>query len=150
MQENLNSWMLDKLGRDQFVLRSGDMTEVFWNDGKRGRSDLVSCGGAWQRGERGKGDARRGRWARWGWGRICSEGWAQLGRGSAASGESGGGEVAQQGVATAGKSVRHGAEQWGGGRGRGGEGAGHRISGVLKAKQVDHITYHRPVHLHSR
>lgn len=103
MQENLNSWMLDKLGRDQFVLRSGDMTEVFWNDGKRGRSDLVSGGGAWQRGERGKGDARRGRWARWGSGTICSEGWAQLGRGSAASGENGGGEVAQQGVGTAGE-----------------------------------------------
>jgi translation initiation factor 3 subunit B len=40
--ENLNSWMLDKLGRDQFVLRSGSMTEVFWNDGKRNRSDPVS------------------------------------------------------------------------------------------------------------
>jgi hypothetical protein len=35
--------MLDKLGRDQFVIRCGDMTEVYWNDGKRGRSDLVSC-----------------------------------------------------------------------------------------------------------
>ena len=56
--------MLDKLGRDQFVLRSGDMTEVFWNDGKRGRSDLVSGRGARQRGERGKGDAWRGGWAR--------------------------------------------------------------------------------------
>jgi len=39
--ESIHSWMLDKLGRDQFVIRSGDMTEVFWNDGKRGRSDLV-------------------------------------------------------------------------------------------------------------
>lgn len=40
-QENLNSWMLDKMGRDQFVIRSGDNTEVFWNDGKRSRMDLV-------------------------------------------------------------------------------------------------------------
>lgn len=39
--ENLNAYMLDKLGRDQFVLRSGDLTEVYWNDGKRNRSDLV-------------------------------------------------------------------------------------------------------------
>ena len=39
--DKLHSWMLDKFGRDQFVLRCGDLTEVHWNDGKKGRSDLV-------------------------------------------------------------------------------------------------------------
>ncbi len=33
--------MMDKLCRDQFVIRAGDMTEVFWNDAKRCRSELV-------------------------------------------------------------------------------------------------------------
>lgn len=33
--------MTDKLGRDQFVLRAGDMSEVNWNDGKRGRCEEV-------------------------------------------------------------------------------------------------------------
>ena len=41
--ESVHSWMVDKLGRDQFVIRSGDQTEVFWNDGKRGRADLVGA-----------------------------------------------------------------------------------------------------------
>ena len=39
--ESIHSWMLDKLGRDQFVIRAGDLTEVYWNDGKRGRNDMV-------------------------------------------------------------------------------------------------------------
>mmetsp|Transcript_40368 Transcript_40368/g.89637 ORF Transcript_40368/g.89637 Transcript_40368/m.89637 type:complete len:721 (+) Transcript_40368:71-2233(+) len=39
--ENLHTWMTDKLGRDQFVLRAGDETIVLWNDGKRGRCDPV-------------------------------------------------------------------------------------------------------------
>ena len=29
---NLNSWLLDETGRDQFVVRHGMETEVFWND----------------------------------------------------------------------------------------------------------------------
>lgn len=32
--ENLHSWMMDKRGRDQFVVRHGDDTVVFWNDAK--------------------------------------------------------------------------------------------------------------------
>uniref|UniRef100_A0A7R9YYS4 Eukaryotic translation initiation factor 3 subunit B n=1 Tax=Chlamydomonas euryale TaxID=1486919 RepID=A0A7R9YYS4_9CHLO len=39
--DNIQSWMVDKMGRDQFVIRSGDNTEVFWNDGKRGKADMV-------------------------------------------------------------------------------------------------------------
>lgn len=39
--ENLHEWLLDKLGRDQFVARAGDETAVFWNDGKRNRCDEV-------------------------------------------------------------------------------------------------------------
>lgn len=38
-QENFHEYMLDKQGRDQFVIRYGDETAVFWNDGKRGRAD---------------------------------------------------------------------------------------------------------------
>ena len=34
-QENLWLWMTDKRGRDQFVIRYGDETEVFWNDAAR-------------------------------------------------------------------------------------------------------------------
>ncbi|GLI69794.1 hypothetical protein VaNZ11_014493 [Volvox africanus] len=39
--ENLHSWLADKLGRDQYVLRFGDNTVVCFNDGKRGRADLA-------------------------------------------------------------------------------------------------------------
>jgi len=35
-QENLQAWMADRRGRDQFVVRWGDETEVFWNDAARG------------------------------------------------------------------------------------------------------------------
>ena len=35
MQDNLQEWMLDKRGRDQFVIRYGDETEIFWNDAAR-------------------------------------------------------------------------------------------------------------------
>ena len=43
-QENLNSWMLDKLGRDQFLLRYGDDVTIFWNDGKRNKAEQVWAG----------------------------------------------------------------------------------------------------------
>ncbi|KAF5831983.1 eukaryotic initiation factor [Dunaliella salina] len=39
--EGLYDWMTDKLGRDQFVIRAGDMSEVYWNDGKRQRCEEV-------------------------------------------------------------------------------------------------------------
>jgi hypothetical protein len=32
VKANLNSWMLDDLGRDQFVLRFGRETQIYWND----------------------------------------------------------------------------------------------------------------------
>eukprot|EP00877_Chromochloris_zofingiensis_P000044 jgi/Chrzof1/1003/Cz01g36140.t1 len=40
-QENLHSWMTDKMARDQFAIRFGDDTAVMWNDGKRCRADEV-------------------------------------------------------------------------------------------------------------
>jgi hypothetical protein len=39
LQENLHSWMLDKLSRDQFVIKYGDEVVVLWNDGRRFRSE---------------------------------------------------------------------------------------------------------------
>lgn len=36
LQENLQAWMADRRGRDQFAARWGDETEVFWNDAARG------------------------------------------------------------------------------------------------------------------
>jgi hypothetical protein len=39
LQENLHSWMLDKLSRDQFVIKYGDEVVVQWNDGRRFRSE---------------------------------------------------------------------------------------------------------------
>lgn len=33
--ENLQAWMLDRRGRDQFAIRYGDETEVLWNDAAR-------------------------------------------------------------------------------------------------------------------
>eukprot|EP00955_Chlamydomonas_euryale_P089861 364496-Chlamydomonas_euryale.AAC.45 len=47
--DNIQSWMVDKMGRDQFVIRSGDNTEVFWNDGKRGKADMVRTRRVYQR-----------------------------------------------------------------------------------------------------
>ena len=34
---------MDKYGRDQFVIRYMDETEIYWNDTKRGQPELVSC-----------------------------------------------------------------------------------------------------------
>ena len=41
LQENLWLWMTDKRGRDQFVIRHTDETEVFWNDAARGTPEEV-------------------------------------------------------------------------------------------------------------
>jgi hypothetical protein len=41
MQENLWTWMMDKRGRDQFVVRYGDETEVYWNDAQRAQAEDV-------------------------------------------------------------------------------------------------------------
>ncbi|KAK9836110.1 hypothetical protein WJX81_002073 [Elliptochloris bilobata] len=39
--ENLQAWMVDRRGRDQFATRWGDETEVFWNDAARGLAEQV-------------------------------------------------------------------------------------------------------------
>lgn len=39
--ENLMDWLSDKRGRDQFVLRYGDETEVCWNDAPRQTAESV-------------------------------------------------------------------------------------------------------------
>lgn len=46
-QEGLHSWLLDKMGRDQFVVRHGDETAVYWNDGKRCRAEQVYTRNFW-------------------------------------------------------------------------------------------------------
>jgi len=40
-RENLQSWMMDDRGRDQFVTRWADETEIFWNDGAQKRMEEV-------------------------------------------------------------------------------------------------------------
>jgi hypothetical protein len=52
LQDNLYSWMSDRLGRDQFVIKAGEETLISWNDGKRGRSEEVGLPGV------GEGDGR--------------------------------------------------------------------------------------------
>lgn len=47
MQDGLHSWLLDKSGRDQFVIRYGDETAVFWNDSRRARGEEVYKRGFW-------------------------------------------------------------------------------------------------------
>ncbi|KAJ9529622.1 hypothetical protein QJQ45_014394 [Haematococcus lacustris] len=39
--DSLYSWMTDKLGRDQFVIRADTKTFIMWNDGKRTRVEEV-------------------------------------------------------------------------------------------------------------
>ena len=39
LQENLQAWMADRRGRDQFAVRHGDETEIFWNDAARGLAE---------------------------------------------------------------------------------------------------------------
>jgi len=41
VQENLWNWMMDKRGRDQFVIRYGDEAEVHWNDAQRAQAEEV-------------------------------------------------------------------------------------------------------------
>ncbi len=39
--ENLQEWLMDRRGRDQFVIRYGDETAVFWNDHQKQLADEV-------------------------------------------------------------------------------------------------------------
>ncbi|KAK9051560.1 hypothetical protein SSX86_028187 [Deinandra increscens subsp. villosa] len=39
--ENLQHWLVDKKGRDQFVIRSGSDTEILWNDARQLKADPV-------------------------------------------------------------------------------------------------------------
>ncbi|KAJ8748201.1 hypothetical protein K2173_000609 [Erythroxylum novogranatense] len=39
--ENLQRWLTDEKARDQFVIRAGSDTEVFWNDARQLKPDLV-------------------------------------------------------------------------------------------------------------
>lgn len=43
----LTDWLLDKRGRDQFVARFGDETEVFWNDGAKHTAEAVDARSFW-------------------------------------------------------------------------------------------------------
>lgn len=43
-QQELKSWLTDPLGRDQFIIRYGDKTQVFWNDSIARSPELVSDG----------------------------------------------------------------------------------------------------------
>eukprot|EP00884_Botryococcus_braunii_P018580 jgi/Botrbrau1/5405/Bobra.182_1s0009.1 len=39
--EQLQSWMMDKRGRDQFCIRYGDEAEIYWNDAARNTAEEV-------------------------------------------------------------------------------------------------------------
>lgn len=41
MQENLHEWCVDRRGRDQFVVRYMDETEIFFNDAQRNSPESV-------------------------------------------------------------------------------------------------------------
>ena len=41
LQENLQQWLIDEKARDQFVIRAGTFTEVFWNDPRQMGPELV-------------------------------------------------------------------------------------------------------------
>ena len=41
LQENLQQWLTDEKARDQFVIRAGAFTEVFWNDPRQMGPELV-------------------------------------------------------------------------------------------------------------
>ncbi|OMJ87160.1 hypothetical protein SteCoe_11159 [Stentor coeruleus] len=43
-QQQLKSWLTDSLGRDQFIIRTGEKTQVFWNDSLSRTPELVSNG----------------------------------------------------------------------------------------------------------
>lgn len=40
-QENLQKWLTDEKARDQFVIRAGSDTEVFWNDARHLKPEPV-------------------------------------------------------------------------------------------------------------
>jgi translation initiation factor 3 subunit B len=40
-RENLQTFMMDDRGRDQFVIRYADETEIYWNDGAHKRAEEV-------------------------------------------------------------------------------------------------------------
>mmetsp|Transcript_36262 Transcript_36262/g.43780 ORF Transcript_36262/g.43780 Transcript_36262/m.43780 type:complete len:706 (-) Transcript_36262:230-2347(-) len=40
-RENLQQWMADERGRDQFVIRYGDATEIYWNDAAQHKAEDV-------------------------------------------------------------------------------------------------------------
>ncbi|KAI3708107.1 hypothetical protein L2E82_37172 [Cichorium intybus] len=39
--ENLQHWLTDEKGRDQYVIRAGSDTEVLWNDARQVKADHV-------------------------------------------------------------------------------------------------------------
>lgn len=41
MQENLQQWLINEKGRDQFVIRAGSETEIMWNDARQLKADSV-------------------------------------------------------------------------------------------------------------
>ena len=41
LQENLHKWLTDEKARDQFVIRAGTLTEVYWNDARKLAPELV-------------------------------------------------------------------------------------------------------------
>lgn len=43
-QQKLKSWLTDSLGRDEFIIRAGEKTQVFWNDSLSRTPELVSNG----------------------------------------------------------------------------------------------------------
>ncbi|KAJ3674586.1 hypothetical protein LUZ60_005202 [Juncus effusus] len=47
-EENLQEWLTDEKARDQFVIRAGTSTEVFWNDARQLLSDPVFPSPNWK------------------------------------------------------------------------------------------------------
>lgn len=50
LQENLHEWCVDRRGRDQFVARYMDATEVFFNDAQRNYPESVYSRTNWTEG----------------------------------------------------------------------------------------------------
>lgn len=74
-QEQLHSWMLDKTGRDQFVIKHGDEVMVLWNDGRRCRADEAYKRAFWTGGVRRVAVSAHQRASRSLW--VC--GWVSMG-----------------------------------------------------------------------
>ncbi len=45
--QGTQSWLTDKRGRDQFVVRLGEETEIYWNDAQRGMAEEVYHRSVW-------------------------------------------------------------------------------------------------------